>query len=288
MPDRQNNVALLRLVFALFVLYYHCFAVLNKAGGVAWAKVGVAGFFLLSGYLVAQSWESDPHIGRYLRKRFLRIWPGYAAAYVLCILAFPSGPHRPMTAHLLALVTFGVPKRGELILDAPMWTLVFEFVCYLLLAALAWLPYRSALYAVTGALCLGWIAEAIGFIVPPVEYTDPQHMLRFGTLFFVGTMAHSYRERPVVRLLTAPILSPRFCIRPLAAFGARYDLSYGVYLYHMPAQMLLIFGAAIRDPHLLLVTSLPVAFLCAVCSWCLIERPALALKRGFGIRSRHS
>lgn len=44
--------------------------------------VGVYVFFAISGYLVAQSWESDAHVFRFLQRRALRIFPGL----IVCIL----------------------------------------------------------------------------------------------------------------------------------------------------------------------------------------------------------
>jgi peptidoglycan/LPS O-acetylase OafA/YrhL len=38
---------------------------------------GVDGFFLLSGFLIVKSWQTDPNLLDYLSKRVLRIVPGY-------------------------------------------------------------------------------------------------------------------------------------------------------------------------------------------------------------------
>lgn len=41
-------------------------------------------FFSLSGYLVTLSYTTDPHVGRFLLRRFLRIWPPFAVVVVVC------------------------------------------------------------------------------------------------------------------------------------------------------------------------------------------------------------
>jgi peptidoglycan/LPS O-acetylase OafA/YrhL len=58
----------------------------------------------------------------------------------------------------------------------------------------------------------------------------------------------------------------------------RWDISYGVYIYHMPViNLMMWYGLVGTVPSVLLATALTVAF--ALASWVLVERPALALKR---------
>src|SRR5271170_6363236 len=54
---------------------------------MTFGTVGVDGVFLLSGYLIVQSWLGDPALLNYLRKRVLRIVPGYLVAVAVSTLA---------------------------------------------------------------------------------------------------------------------------------------------------------------------------------------------------------
>jgi peptidoglycan/LPS O-acetylase OafA/YrhL len=85
---------LARILFAVMVLLAHApelsdgnanRELLSRWSGVRLniGGVGVCGFFLLSGSLIVRSWFTDPHLPNFLRKRILRIVPGYAAAYFL-------------------------------------------------------------------------------------------------------------------------------------------------------------------------------------------------------------
>ena len=83
---RSNNFDLLRIGAALVVVFSHSFPVVGRPEptpfinplGLAWGNLGVLVFFSISGYLVAQSWDSDPDLWRYGAKRLCessRHWP---------------------------------------------------------------------------------------------------------------------------------------------------------------------------------------------------------------------
>lgn len=88
----DNGFDLLRLLGAIFVLYGHAFPLSGQAApgflGNHIQTIGVKIFFVISGYLIAKSWLSEPNIGRFAYKRFLRIFPGFAAniAFVAIVI----------------------------------------------------------------------------------------------------------------------------------------------------------------------------------------------------------
>ena len=88
-PGRAQRYPLfdvIRLLAALLVIFSHVVhhdrapraPARSTSGklGVTWGHVGVAIFFVTSGYLVTESWHRRPEGGGYLLKRVLRIWPG--------------------------------------------------------------------------------------------------------------------------------------------------------------------------------------------------------------------
>ncbi|WP_146055349.1 acyltransferase family protein [Paraburkholderia eburnea] len=63
----KNNFNVLRLLFAVGVIFSHSFELLRHpdpleglSAGMSVGTLGVCGFFLLSGYLTAQSWSHEP------------------------------------------------------------------------------------------------------------------------------------------------------------------------------------------------------------------------------------
>ena len=103
---------------------------------------------MLSGYLIVQSWLGDPEFLNFLRKRFLRIVPGYLVAVVLSTLAV--GLFAPGTAHFFrgidihfvhSVVLLSAPLTPPVFpgfqyadVNGSMWTIAYEFRCYLLVA----------------------------------------------------------------------------------------------------------------------------------------------------------
>ena len=63
------------------------FSIVSRVRLSRFGALGVDGFFVLSGYLIVQSWLGDPEFLNFLRKRVLRIVPGYLVAVVLSTLA---------------------------------------------------------------------------------------------------------------------------------------------------------------------------------------------------------
>lgn len=99
-PTRQNNFNLVRLLLALLVLLSHAPELIdgNRSrelltclfGSLSFGELAVDGFFLLSGYLIMQSWDAQPQPWPFFKKRALRIYPGFVVATLVC--AFVVGP----------------------------------------------------------------------------------------------------------------------------------------------------------------------------------------------------
>src|ERR1700740_34366 len=96
--SRNHQFDLLRIIFATLVLLSHAPEITDgnasrelfhrfTGAPMTFGTLGVDGCFILSGYLIVQSWLGDPELINFLRKRVLRIVPGYLVAVVLSTLA---------------------------------------------------------------------------------------------------------------------------------------------------------------------------------------------------------
>lgn len=240
-PDsRRNNFDFLRFVFASLVLLYHCFPLLRgaQASGTAarWAEQAggsaVDCFFVISGFLVTASWLRAPQVGPFLKKRALRIYPGFLAASLFCALVIgPLGADGVAAYwHAFHVLKFAVylfllpadvvgPDRTGLfahqpypgVLDGSFWTLRYEFEMYLLVAAFGlvglYRPRARLMIALLFALLyLVYAASSLTswLVVPYQEYAwagNPARWLRLLVCFLSGMTVCLWRDRlPFSRL----------------------------------------------------------------------------------------
>lgn len=224
--DRRNNFDALRLVAATAVIFSHAFLLatgeeageplMRLTGGQAiLGVVGVFVFFVISGYLVTQSWEQTRSLPRFAAKRALRLYPALAAC--LFVLTFGLGPLVTgyavgdyfrdggtwdfLVANLLvntdhnALPGVRFTELGiGTIVDGPLWSLPVEMAMYAMVAALGLLrlirlPVLAALLAV-GLVCIWFDTTRYFEFIGSVGW-----MLGF---FVAGMALYTLRDRAVI------------------------------------------------------------------------------------------
>ncbi len=338
---RNNNFNFLRLFLAVLVLLSHSpelidgnrdreilSSILNKT--FTFGELAVNGFFLISGYLIIQSWQYSPQLFSYLTKRVLRIYPGFIAATI--ISAFIIAPFGAANAAAyFAQLNLGEFMQGMLFLQSPvvppifmgqpypsvngsMWTIAYEFRCYLLVAALGmcgifkrrklWLAFSIFIFIL--AIIPG-LADKIDFPRSSLVLGTPYKFIRFLVFFCAGGCFYLWRDRiqykttwalallPIVifslfKMKLAQLLLPTmggyilfwFAFAPLPRlqkFSNYADISYGVYLYGWPMQKLLLWYIPSLSPWLLFVLSCVLSFACGWLSWHFVESPFMKLKK---------
>lgn len=209
--SRLNNFDFLRIAAAFFVLISHQYALYGlpepSIFGMSLGTFGVLVFFSISGFLVSQSWRQDPHIGHFLAKRFLRIWPGLAV--VTLIAAVVLGPavstfdwrtyfYRPEFLDYLrnlkvVTIRYFLPGVFEdniypRAVNGSLWTIPLEVRCYfaLLLAGCIGLTKRPPLvFLIVVACAIYYFAFA----------PNPQnHQYHFALYFFAGVCLDLFRQ----------------------------------------------------------------------------------------------
>ena len=139
-------------------------------------QYGVFVFFIVSGYIVPASLERKGSLRAFWTSRGFRLYPMYAMALVLAALAYWTGhgtirgaEHRPLTSVMSWLLMLPNVLTGPNVPNVT-WTLSYEMVFYLLLAALfSWNVHRhSGGYALTFAVG----AVALGGVLPMAALTN--------------------------------------------------------------------------------------------------------------------
>lgn len=182
---RVNNFNILRLALATLVIFSHSFPLLYgddkreplmlfSDGRVNFGTVAVDCFFAISGFLIVNSWLHSRDFLSYLRKRFLRIYPGFLVAASIGVLVVGPWSAKDFGSYfagfnlfeflssLLFLRDYRVfgafPHHpNSQVVNGSLWSIQYEFWCYLLVACFGILGFYKN-RAVAVALFLGALA----------------------------------------------------------------------------------------------------------------------------------
>lgn len=218
----KNFFNLLRLLAAVGVIITHSYALLGLPerdlltratnGLLSFSRLGVYVFFVISGFLVANSLWNSSSLKNFFWKRFLRIFP--ALFVVLFLTTFFIGPilsdknvveyfYTPGTYHYLVggLSLYdtqyflpGVFARNLIYgVNGSLWTLPYEWTCYVLLVFLLF-PFKKR--KIWGAVILSLVFITIRFLVGRYQVfqvidflkLDTRQLMSFGALFFFGAL----------------------------------------------------------------------------------------------------
>lgn len=287
-----------------------------SGGQMTLGALAVTMFFGMSGSLILASWERRPHAWAFTRARALRLWP--ALAVVVAVTVGLIGPalstdpgywSAPETWAYGQNLLFHQPPGGQRFLpgvfetnplprvvNGPLWTLEYEVGCYAALLALgaARLLTRESVTA---------LAVVLAVIVWRVPGAQEQPWLYLPLAFAVGATLQAWEARlswrrdlglAALLLVIAGVtgaelrlLASTFGLyallsvarsRRLSGWGRWGDPSYGIYLWGMLIQQVVVALGFGLTPAANLLLSVPVTVALAYASWHLVERRALALK----------
>jgi peptidoglycan/LPS O-acetylase OafA/YrhL len=210
---------------------------------ITFGRLGVDGFFVLSGYLIVQSWLGDPELVNFLRKRALRIFPGYLVAVTLSTIAV--GLLAPGVTDFFTHVDMHFVKSVALLsnpatppvfpgqaypnVNGALYTIGYEFRCYLLVAILGLCGLLRR-----PVLCLAATLPLLAALVytAPFEHIhwprhvealagEPGNAFRLTAIYMVGALFYLFRNRVVFRppfaLTAAAVLIGFFVFAPAIA-----------------------------------------------------------------------
>lgn len=327
---RHNSLNALRLVLAALVVVSHAWPLGGYGAEPVWGRftVGtwaVAGFFTISGWLLTESRLTTP-LSSFIWRRVIRIYPAYLAALVLVGFGFSvlgaalgRGDWHAEEAVSFLLRNLGLMVQeftvGDTLRGTPypgawigsLWTLFFEFLCYLAIAVLVSVVSRRWLPAavVTVWVLASGLTLVLG-LTQSLEGSSIARLAQLASFFFAGaalwcvrraTPRHFGLVLACVGLIAVAgwvtwlswfcaLPAAYLCLwlgqrLPLHRVGRRNDVSYGLYIYAFPVQQIAgLLGLTRWGPlvfaGIALVGSLPFA----AASWFAIERPAIRRLRG--------
>lgn len=337
--EHKNAFGFLRLMFAALVIVSHTpeladgnrkREILTRVfGTVSFGELAVGCFFLISGYLIVGSFVSRPDARLFLLKRVARIYPAFIAASLVCVilvapLAGASRADIVATAPRSAVLMLGlqspdVPgvfaRTPYAVLNGSMWSIAYEFRCYLLVSVLGLLgAFRRPLLV----LALSVLSFAASALVPVQVWQGINSGLPFSSywlgdlrftsqlvgMFLAGAVFFLWRDNirftrvgaiAAISALTACLFVPALAFPGLALAGGylvfgfaawgrtgrvsrinnRDDISYGLYLYAFPLQKLLYWWWPSTPLLLSGLLTMAAAAGLGWLSWHLLEKPVM-------------
>ena len=274
LSTRENGLNAVRLVLAAAVLVAHAALFFEHPRELTVLGVGISawavyGFFAISGYLVSVSVVRSSSVRRYLRKRVLRIYPAFwvclaVTAAVIAPVVTTTWSRNTYRAtdgldYVVSNATLHIQRCdiGSSLAGAPvecwnpsLWTLEYEFVCYVLLipiaaVAAAWVPRRFGTWWWGGV----WLASvAVHLALPKVVTLTGGSFTAQATklipIFLAGSLvaqvAHRIPSRWWLALICLGVTGVGVMYEPRTAFQV---------LGPLYAVALLIVGGELRVPQ---------------------------------------
>jgi peptidoglycan/LPS O-acetylase OafA/YrhL len=242
-----NNFDLIRISMAMLVVWSHSFALYRGSestelmsrltqGVINSGNCGVFVFFMVSGFLITQSFDRSSSPWSYLKKRIARIHPGFIVATSIC--AFVIVPLYSNTAAYTAgavakTIGLNLLLQGYFIDPAPfrqnpgpalngaLWSIPYEFWCYFGVLALGVLGFLKAnrrafilVVLILLALIRGWLEltgrkPGGGFIGLIIGW--PYEWFKVLPCFLAGVLIYLYRDT-IPRRLWIAVLGPMLVI----------------------------------------------------------------------------
>lgn len=233
LSGHANNFDVLRFLFASLVVFSHSYPLgeghelrepLRKlTGQTTLGGLSVYCFFIISGFLIAASWERRKTVGQFLKKRVLRIYPGFIIANAVGVfLVAPMAADSAIGNALVSLQQFAwdcMRLQGTQLSDTlfsqnhlhavngSIWSIAYEFWCYIGVIILGLMPLFHRRSFVLGLFVA---SLAVAFIFPTyhLEWFGGGILGKiFGYPFFwamllpnylAGVVAWRYRDKLVV------------------------------------------------------------------------------------------
>lgn len=285
----KNNFDVLRFLASTLVLFSHSFPLVLDAkseplaqltvGSLNGGKIAVWFFFIVSGFLIAASWESKRgNLYAFLAARSKRIFPGLALmlviTFIFCAILTKANwteYSKSATIYFIKNLTLykgkfdiaGIFEENPYgaVVNGSLWTLRHEFTCYLVIAALGYFGLIRSI-----AVWILWFLCATLTSTTLITINFFQEFLPLCGWFLAGTLSYIHRDIQVNRmglviaitaiaitslvglnlLIASPaisylLISIAYTPSIFSNFGKNGDFSYGIYIYAFPVQQFVIY-----------------------------------------------
>lgn len=332
--DRNNNFDLIRLIAAVAVIFSHAFPLsmitkdninefeplyILSGGQVTIGNLSVFIFFVVSGFLITQSFERTSSNLNYFVSRIVRIFPGLMI--VVLITAFVLGPlvtDLSLNSYFSNFNTYTYLQTGiglignqlglpgvflnnnyPIQVNGSLWSLKYELLFYI----------AVVIFGILNLLNKRFMPYILSFPIILLILNFPigeKYILTF-SFFAAGMTLYIFRDKIPLNLH----LASASCVILLISFFTAYfvvlsvifgsyliiylsfyqkykfphvtkygDFSYGLYIYAWPVQQtIILLNNGHMNPYINFLISFPITLVIAYMSWHLIEKPSLKYKK---------
>ncbi|HEY1741178.1 MAG TPA: acyltransferase [Acidimicrobiia bacterium] len=238
---RYDGLDVIRIIAATVVVVAHCFDLTGHTASkpgfhvgqhymVLFGRLGVYVFFVISGFLIAASWERDPHALAFLRRRITRIFPALLVVVLLtvCVVG-PIASSKSVGEYFTSRQTLQYGLRNSTMLlgmehhlpgvfvnhpngsvNGSLWTLPYELWAYVLVMLLGVIGLlRRTAFVLLALGAAVWVFH-YGVVLQRFQLNQSlfgvteRDGLELGMLFLVGVLLARLRHRVDVRVFAVP------------------------------------------------------------------------------------
>jgi peptidoglycan/LPS O-acetylase OafA/YrhL len=285
---RYGNLDLLRVWLAFEVVWRHG-REFSGIGWEPWLLNAVPTFVCLSGLLIPGSFEGSQGWGHFAWKRLLRVGPAMIASMLLVWAIF--GTHQ-FAISWLPYLTAGLIMVG---CNGVLWSLMVEEVLYLshaglrlakiwnaeTVAALALVCMLVSIFTPFRGEIIRWFQCGAAYSIGNLMYLNREKLDRMNwrslaPFAIASVVAFQFTSFAPVMLAASALVI--LTLRNAPQFEKRIpDLSYGLYIYHLPILIALKVKLGMSGLAILEVGG-ALALLTSITSWYLLESQALKWK----------
>lgn len=219
--EQNNNFHFLRFLFALFVVISHCYPLSGSIENQQWiyvvskgqtvlARLGLNGFFVISGFFIFKSAIRSDSLLNYFKNRVLRLYPALIVVLILSVLlgyfiydsAVPYLKNKSVLTYILnnlSLYNFqGVingifDKNHYHAINGSLWTIRYEFTLYVLVSVFYFFKNKKKIKQIL-LLCCAFLALLFYHVLLP-KFSETSilgmnfyQLLDLGGFFVIGSL----------------------------------------------------------------------------------------------------
>ncbi len=240
MEKHYNNFHFLRFLFAVFVVISHAYPLSGGSeksqwiyeitnGQIVLARIGLDGFFIISGFFIFQSLSRSNTILNYYKKRFLRLFPALFVVLLLTLLLLvpfvyegqvPLLRNKDIYTYLpnnISLYKFQAVIKGVFdhnayhSINGSLWTIRYEFSLYVALSFLYIFRKNKKIVKGLIIICFTILLITFNFFIKRFSGSsilgmNGYEILDLGTFFVGGSLLAAFNFHKFKNKLLLPIV----------------------------------------------------------------------------------